>query len=64
MPDARGTSTRSVTFLWFLSAAFSLGAVIIRYLRSGEVRWYLIAAAAFIVVMGVTTLKRSKSAGG
>ena len=63
MPDSTVKTARFVTFLWFLSAGFSVTAVVIRYLKSGEVAWYLIAAAAFTFVMGVTTLKRSRSAG-
>jgi len=50
-----------VTFLWFLTTAFSIVAVVVRYRRIGEVAWYLIAAAAFTLVMGIATLRRSKS---
>jgi hypothetical protein len=39
-------------------------AVILRYRRTGEITWYLVAAAAFTVTMGVAMLKRSRSAGG
>jgi hypothetical protein len=52
-----------VTFLWFLTAAFSVVAVVVRYRRIGEVAWYLIAAAAFALVIGVATLRRSRSSG-
>jgi len=52
-----------VTYLWFLTAAFSLVAVVVRYRRIGEVAWYLVAAAAFTLVMGIATLRRSRSAG-
>lgn len=63
MPDPSLKPTRLVTFLWFLAAALSLIAVLIRYLRGGETAWYLIAAAAFTFLMGVTTLKRAGGAG-
>ena len=64
MADPSGKTVRLVTFLWFLTAAFSVFAVILRYRRTGEITWYLIAAAAFTVTMGVAMLKRSRSAGG
>jgi hypothetical protein len=64
MADRRSTSTRLVTFLWFVTAAFAMVAVVVRYLRIGEVAWYLVAAAAFTFVMGVATLRRSKSVNG
>jgi hypothetical protein len=63
MADRPSTSTRFVTFLWFLTTAFSLVAVVVRYRRIGEVAWYLVAAAAFTFVMGIATLRRSRSAG-
>jgi len=63
MADRSSTSTRLVTFLWFLTAAFSVVAVVIRYRRIGEVAWYLVAAAAFAFAMGVAALRRSGSAG-
>jgi succinate-acetate transporter protein len=40
-----------------------LVAVVVRYRRIGEVAWYLVAAAAFTFVMGIATLRRSRSAG-
>jgi succinate-acetate transporter protein len=52
-----------VTFLWFLTTAFSLVAVVVRYRRIGEVAWYLVAAAAFTFVMGIAALRRSRSTG-
>jgi len=52
-----------VTFLWFLTTAFSLFAVVVRYRRLGEVAWYLVAAAAFALVMGIATLRRSGRGG-
>jgi hypothetical protein len=64
MADRPSTSTRFVTFLWFVTAAFSVVAVVVRYLRIGEVAWYLVAAAAFTFVMGMAALRRSRSAGG
>ena len=64
MSDTSGKSSRLVTFLWFLTAAFSLFAVLLRYRRTGEVTWYLIAAAAFTLAMGVAMLKRSRPTGG
>jgi hypothetical protein len=63
MADRRSQSTRLVTFLWFLTTAFSLVAVVVRYRRIGEVAWYLVAAAAFTLVMGIATLRRSRSPG-
>ena len=63
MADRPSTSTRLVTFLWFLTAAFSVFAAVLRYRRLGEVTWYLVAAAAFTLVMGIATLRRSKSGG-
>lgn len=63
MPDRPSPSTRLVTFLWFLTTAFSLVAVVLRYRRLGEVAWYLVAAAVFTFVMGMAALKRSRSAG-
>lgn len=56
-------SARLITFLWFLTTAFSLFAVVVRYRRIGEVAWYLVAAAAFAFVMGVATLRRSRRGG-
>jgi hypothetical protein len=35
----------------------------VRYRRIGEVAWYLVAAAAFAFVMGIATLRRSRSTG-
>ena len=61
MADRPSPSTRFVTFLWFLTTAFSLVAVVVRYRRIGEVAWYLVAAAAFTFVMGIATLRRSRS---
>ena len=63
MVDLPSASTRLVTFLWFLTTAFSLVAVVVRYRRIGEVAWYLVAAAAFTLVMGIATLRRSRSGG-
>ena len=63
MADRPSPSTRFVTFLWFLTTAFSVIAVVIRYRRIGEVAWYLVAAAAFALVMGIATLRQSRSAG-
>jgi len=63
MPDRTAASTRLVPFLWFLASALALVAVLIRYLRGGEVAWALIGAAAFTLVMGVVALKRSGSPG-
>ena len=63
MADRPSTPTRLVTFLWFLTTAFSLVAVVVRYRRISEVAWYLVAAAAFTFVMGIATLRRSKSTG-
>jgi presenilin-like A22 family membrane protease len=63
MADRPSTSTRLVTFLWFLTTAFSVVAVVVRYRRIGEVAWYLVAAAAFTLAMGIATLRRSKSDG-
>jgi hypothetical protein len=59
MADRSSKSGRYVTFLWFVTTAFSLFAVVIRYRRSGEILWYLVAAAAFTLVMGISALKRS-----
>ena len=64
MADLSGKSARLVTFLWFLTTAFSIFAVILRYSRTGEITWSMIAAAVFTFAMGVATLKRSRSAGG
>jgi hypothetical protein len=61
MADRPSSSTRFVTILWFVTAAFSLVAVVLRYQRVGEVKWYLVAAAAFAFVMGVSTLRRARS---
>ena len=58
------TALRLIPFLWFLTTAFSVFAVILRYRRTGEITWYLIGAAAFTVTMGVAMLKRSRSADG
>jgi hypothetical protein len=63
MADRPGTSTRFVTFLWFLTTAFSLVAVMVRYRRIGEVAWYLVFAAAFTLAMGIATFRRSRSGG-
>ena len=63
MADPAGKTGRLVAFLWFLTTAFSVFAVILRYRRTGEITWYLVAAAAFTVTMGVAMLKRSRSAG-
>lgn len=63
MPDRPRSSARLVMFLWFLTTAFSLVAVVIRYRRLGEVAWYLVAAATFAFVMGIATLRRSRSGG-
>ena len=63
MADRPSAQTRFVTFLWFLTTVFSLVAVVVRFRRIGEVAWYLVAAAAFAFVMGIATLRRSKSAG-
>jgi hypothetical protein len=63
MADRPSTATRLVTYLWFLTTAFSVVAVVVRYRRIGEVAWYLIAAAAFTLVMGIATFRRSRSAG-
>ena len=64
MADRPSSTARLVPFLWFLTTAFSLFAVVVRYRRLGEVAWYLVAAAAFAFVMGIATLRRSRSAGG
>ena len=61
MPERQSQTSRLVTFLWFLTTAFSLAAVVIRYRRIGEVAWYLVAAALFTFVMGIATLRRSRS---
>ena len=64
MAQPAGQTGRLIAFLWFLTTAFSVFAVILKYRRTGEITWYLIAAAAFTVTMGVAMLKRSRSAGG
>jgi hypothetical protein len=61
MPEGAGKSARFVIFLWFLTTVFSLFAVVVRYRRSGEILWYLVAAAVFTLVMGMGALKRSRS---
>ena len=61
MPESQSPTNRLVTFLWFLTTAFSMAAVVIRYRRIGEVAWYLVAAALFTFVMGIATLRRSRS---
>jgi hypothetical protein len=63
MADRPSSPPRLVTFLWFLTTAFSLFAVVVRYRRLGEVAWYLVAAAAFAFVMGIATLRRSGRGG-
>ena len=63
MADRPNTVTRFVTFLWFLTTVFSVVALVVRYRRTGEVAWYLVAAAAFAFVMGMAALRRSRSAG-
>jgi membrane protein YdbS with pleckstrin-like domain len=60
MPDRPNPSARLVQFLWFLTTVFSVFAVVVRYRRTGDVAWYLIAAAAFTLVMGIVTLRRSR----
>ena len=54
MADRPGSSARLVTYLWFLTTAFSLVAMVIRYRRLGEVAWYLVAAAAFAFIFSWT----------
>ncbi len=61
MAERPGPSPRFVTFLWFLTTAFSVVAVVVRYRRIGEVAWHLVAAALFTLVMGLATLRRSRS---
>ena len=60
-PPAR--SARFVTGLWFSTAVFSAAALGIRYFRSGEIAWYLAAAAAFTFAMGLATLRRARAGG-
>ena len=63
MPESAGKPARFVIFLWFLTTVFSLFVVVVKYRRSGEIDWYLVSAAAFTLVMGVTAWRRSRSAG-
>jgi hypothetical protein len=63
MADSARKASRTVTILWFLATALALTAVAIRYFRSGEVGWSLIAAAAFTFTLGLTSLRRTRAAG-
>ena len=61
MADRTKTIARLVTYLWFFTTAFSVVAVVVRYVRIGEVSWPLVAAAAFTLIMGITAVRRSRS---
>jgi hypothetical protein len=54
-------SGKLVASLWFVASALSVIALAIRYARSGEIAWYLGAAAVFTAAMGLAALKRPTS---
>ncbi|RPI00761.1 MAG: hypothetical protein EHM64_16725 [Ignavibacteriae bacterium] len=49
---------RLIAILWFIAAGLALLAGGIRFLSDGEFSLFLVAAAVFCVVMGVSTMRR------
>lgn len=60
---ADGTGTKLATILWFVAALLAAAAAAVTYGLSGEIKWPLLAAALFLVVMGANGFKRSKGGG-
>jgi hypothetical protein len=54
----RAGSANLTLILSIIAAALAFTAAIIRYSADGEVRWSLIAAAAFILAFGVGAKRR------
>lgn len=59
-------SSRLASLLWFVAAALALGAAVVGYARQGEMRWALLAAAAFLAAMGwsARSLAKDEERGG
>jgi|GEM_PF-2511081 len=51
-----------VTILWFVAALLAFTAVCIRYLADRELNGAVAAAGAFCLVMGFTSLARTRQA--
>ncbi len=56
-PMASPDSRKLAGALWFVAAAVALAAIVVAYVRRGEVRWYLVAAVVFLVAMGASALR-------
>lgn len=52
---------RRAAVLWFVASGLSLAAAVLTYTGDHEIKWPLIVATIFLAVMGVSTLRRSKS---
>ena len=59
MVEQRG-GQRLAAALWFVAAVLAWIAVVIRYLRGGDLEWKLIAAGLFCAAMGANTFIRSR----
>jgi hypothetical protein len=53
---------RLAAILWFVAAAAAWIAVAIRYFRRDELTWTWAAAGALALVMGISALRRTRSA--
>ena len=54
---------RRVAVLWFVAAALSLIAALIRLVNDEPVRWPLLAATLFMAILGWSALPQSRSSG-
>jgi hypothetical protein len=59
MVEQRG-GQRLAAALWFVAAVLAWTAVVIRYVRGGDLEWKLIAAGLFCAAMGANSFFRSR----
>ena len=62
MTDRPRVSPRAIAVLWFVAAAASAIAAVIRF-RNGESGWFNAVMALVMVFLGVRYLRRSPAAG-
>lgn len=61
MMVAEKQTSKLVPILWFTAGALALAAAAIRYFSDGELKWTLLAPAVFLIAMGWSFWKRTRS---
>ena len=60
---AEESRTKLAAILWFVAALLALAAAAVNYSRNGGIKWFLLAAAFFLIALGVNARRRSKAGG-